>query len=177
LTKLIKPPRDLPNDVLYALENLQFSVPETGQQFRADPKARPFVIMTSNSEKNLPEPFLRRVTFYHIDFPDDETLLNILQAKTEGYSQEELHYFTRFFNELRTGRRARQLRKKPATAELIHWVDLLRRMDFPAAALSRELSAAERQQLESSLSVLAKNRDDLELLRRLLKEGQLRLND
>lgn len=177
IDEIDKAPRDLPNDVLYALENLRFDVPETGATFQADSETRPFVIMTSNSEKNLPEPFLRRVTFYHIDFPDAETLLHILQSKTEGYGEADLGYFTRFFNELRTGRKAKGLRKKPATAELIHWVDLLRRMDFPAAALSRNLTPEEAQKLASSLSVLAKNREDLDLLRRLLDGGQLRLND
>lgn len=177
IDEIDKAPRDLPNDVLYALENLRFDVPETGEAFRADAETRPFVIMTSNSEKNLPEPFLRRVTFYHIDFPDAETLLHILQSKTEGYDEQELGYFTRFFNELRTGRKAKGLRKKPATAELIHWVDLLRRMDFSAAALTRDLAPTEAANLGSSLSVLAKNREDLDLLRRLLADGQLRLND
>lgn len=176
IDEIDKAPRDLPNDVLYALENLSFTVPETGEAFKADANTRPFVIMTSNSEKNLPEPFLRRVTFYHIDFPDAKTLLHILQSKTEGYDETELGYFTRFFNELRTGRKAKGLRKKPATAELIHWVDLLRRMNFPAAAMARELSEEEEELLGSSLSVLAKNREDLNLLRRLLNDGQLQLN-
>ncbi|WP_020569755.1 AAA family ATPase [Neolewinella persica] len=177
IDEIDKAPRDLPNDVLYALENLRFEVPETGATFKAGSATRPFVIMTSNSEKNLPEPFLRRVTFFHIDFPNEETLLRILQSKTDGYSTADLGFFTRFFTELRTGRKTKQLRKKPATAELIHWVDLLNRMDFPAAALSRELQEDEARKLATSFSVLAKNREDLDLLQRLLNDGQLLLNN
>jgi MoxR-like ATPase len=38
------------------------------------------VIMTSNSEKNLPDAFLRRCVFYHIPFPDQEQLGKIAKS-------------------------------------------------------------------------------------------------
>jgi MoxR-like ATPase len=158
-----KAPRDLPNDVLYALEKLEFKVPEIDKTFMSDPATRPFVILTSNSEKNLPEPFLRRVTFYHIDFPDEKVLLQILQSKSSGYSAEELPAFVTVFNNIRTGRKTK-LKKNPATAELIHWVDLLYRMGFPAAALTGSISPADEEKLHISFSVLAKNKEDLDVL-------------
>lgn len=161
-----KAPRDLPNDVLYALEKLEFSVPEINKKFTAGDGNRPFVILTSNSEKNLPEPFLRRVTFYHIDFPGPETLLKILQQKSSGYSPAELPAFVTVFNNIRNGRKTK-LKKNPATAELLHWVDLLRRMSFPAAALTGKMSAADEEKLRVSFSVLAKNKEDLALLNRV----------
>ena len=163
IDEIDKAPRDLPNDVLAALEDLSFYVPEADRTYTADPAARPFVIMTSNSEKNLPEPFLRRVTFYHIEFPDRETLLRILQSKTDGYTPEQLEPLVQLFDHIRNGRKVK-LRKKPATAELIHWVDLLRRIDFDPVALAQP---AQQAQLQMSYSVLAKNKEDLDQLRRL----------
>lgn len=167
IDEIDKAPRDLPNDVLAALEELRFQVPEVGATYQASGEQRPFVIMTSNSEKNLPEPFLRRVAYYHIEFPDNATLLRILQSKTEGYGEAELRPLIALFDHIRNGRRTK-LRKNPATAELINWVDLLRRLDFEAKALqSGNLPEAERQKLEISYSVLAKNKEDLEQLRKL----------
>src|SRR5437870_4016251 len=55
-----KAPRDLPNDVLNELERMSFAVTETRRSFTADPRYRPILILTSNSEKNLPDAFLRR---------------------------------------------------------------------------------------------------------------------
>ena len=73
-----KAPRDLPNDVLNELENMQFTIKETGESFEAHESNRPIMILTSNSEKNLPDAFLRRVVYYHIPFPDKETLEKII---------------------------------------------------------------------------------------------------
>jgi len=42
--------------------------------------------MTSNSEKSLPEPFLRRCIFYHIPFPDPDQLMEIALRKISGLS-------------------------------------------------------------------------------------------
>lgn len=170
IDEIDKAPRDLPNDVLYALENLEFNVPEADRTFKADPAKRPFVIMTSNSEKNLPEPFLRRVAFYHINFPDDETLLRILQSKTEGYTAAQLQPLVKLFDAIRNGRKTK-LKKKPATAELLNWVDLLRRLDFKPEELTKGLTAGGKEKLAVSWSVLAKNKEDLDMLKALKVDG------
>ncbi|MFM7154793.1 MAG: MoxR family ATPase, partial [Bacteroidota bacterium] len=62
--------------------------------------------------------------------------------------------------------------KKPATAELIHWASLLQKMNFPTHKLNDpdNLDAAEKEQLVTSYSVLAKTRDDLAALKKALAE-------
>jgi MoxR-like ATPase len=167
LDEIDKAPRDLPNDVLAALENLRFEVPEIGKTYTAASDQQLIIIMTSNSEKNLPEAFLRRVTYYDIPFPDKETLLTILQSKTDGYSEEDLDHIIRHFDALRKGRKVK-MKKNPATAELLYWTQLLRQIDFPVAKLSAmdSLSPEERRQLHSSYSVLAKTREDLATLKK-----------
>ena len=60
-----------------------------------------------------------------------------------------------------------KLKKLPATAELIYWSMLLRKLQFDPALLApgKRLSAQDRQALQTSYSVLAKTREDLEALR------------
>ena len=62
-----KAPRDFPNDLLDEIDRMEFSVPELGETFTAT--HRPVVIITSNSERQLPDPFLRRCVFHEIEFP------------------------------------------------------------------------------------------------------------
>lgn len=169
LDELDKAPRDLPNNLLAALEKLTFSVPETGEPerftFAASPQNRPIIIMTSNSEKNLPDPFLRRVAFFDIKFPGADELLQILQTKLEGFERLDAPKVIGLFERIRKADFG-VLNKKPATAELLHWAAALlkldvdtRRLDHPTA-----LDAEQRRLLGYSLPVLAKTKNDLETL-------------
>ena len=55
---------------------MAFSIPETGITYTS--KYRPIVVITSNSERQLPDPFLRRCIFHHIEFPSADRLRGIL---------------------------------------------------------------------------------------------------
>ena len=165
IDEIDKAPRDFPNDILAELENLTFNVPEINKSYAAPKDQLPIIIMTSNSEKNLPDAFLRRVTFYHIPFPTTEQLLNILQLKFNGYKRNELLVLVEYFNWLRTEHKF-SLQKKPATAELIYWTQLLKELNFNVFKLKdlNTLTATEKKQLMFSFSVLAKTKEDLALL-------------
>ena len=173
LDELDKAPRDLPNDVLAALEDLKFDVPEIAKSFETTADNRPIIIMTSNSEKNLPDAFLRRVAYFHIEFPAAADLLRILQQKLDGYDSDsgkkQLDAIIAHFEMIR-GKDKVKLKKNPATAELIQWAALLRKMGFDSSKLSKlsDLNAEEKEQLSLSYSVLAKNKDDLRALQGLL---------
>lgn len=165
-----KAPRDLPNDVLAAIDKLEFQVPEIGKTYLAAAEYRPIIVLTSNSEKNLPDAFLRRVVYYHIPFPKATDLLEILHSKlggntenqASGYDQAALGPLVAHFEEIRE---SKQLRKNPATAELIQWVSLLHHLGFqPAMLEAGPLGADDRARLLKSYSVLAKNKDDLQVL-------------
>lgn len=170
LDEIDKAPRDLPNNLLAALEKLTFSVPETGDParftFAAQPENRPIIILTSNSEKNLPDPFLRRVAFFDIKFPGTAELLDILKTKLDGFQQLDADKVIGLFERIRHAEFG-VLNKKPATAELLHWAAALlqlgvdtRRLDDP-----RGLPAEQKKLLGFSLPVLAKTRNDLETLK------------
>lgn len=161
IDEIDKAPRDLPNDVLFAIEKLRFKIPELDKSYESIPNARPIIILTSNSEKNLPDAFLRRVIYFHIPFPSAEDLLKILNAKTEGISEADLNKAIEHFSHIRE----LKLKKSPATAELIFWVLLLQKIGFPMAKLDGTLSDAEKESLKLSYSVLAKNKEDLQSLK------------
>ncbi len=156
-----KAPRDFPNDLLAAIEKLSFKVPELNNEaYKTDPSVRPIIILTSNSEKNLPDAFLRRVIYFHIDFPDKAALTDILIKKT-GISQEKATALVSHFQKTRD----LGLKKKPATAEMLAWAVLLTSIGFPVEKLGGTLSADEKTQLHTSYSVLAKTQEDLKMLK------------
>jgi MoxR-like ATPase len=119
-----KAPRDFPNDILNELERFYFRVPELGSAtVSAQSDYRPIVIMTSNSEKSLPDAFLRRCVFYNIPFPDDVRLERIVISRLGERLQPGsplVRDAIAFIEVLRAEESA--LRKRPGTAELLNWI-------------------------------------------------------
>lgn len=161
IDEIDKAPRDLPNDVLFAIERLQFRIPELDRSYESIPNLRPIIVLTSNSEKNLPDAFLRRVIYYHIPFPTAEDLLTILNSKTAGIPASDLTKAVAHFTDIRD----MKLKKSPATAELIFWVLLLQNIGFPMSKIGGSLSDTEKETLRMTYSVLAKNKEDLTTLK------------
>ena len=166
IDEIDKAPRDMPNDVLNEIENMSFTVRETGRTFAANPDYRPIVILTSNSEKNLPEPFLRRCIFYHIAFPDKDRLKEIVGRRLRldsGFTDQMIENALRHFIEIR---KLGKLRKKPATAELLAWLRILEKKGIDVNDKSRA------EELSFTYSTLVKSKDDLELLRNAPSDRQ-----
>jgi MoxR-like ATPase len=145
IDEIDKAPRDFPNDVLTELEDLYFRIPELGDVvYRADPHLRPLVVLTSNSERDLPDAFLRRCVYYHIPFPNPQRLEEIVAQQLHDHpadsalSCEALALFQRL-RDPRSG-----LRKKPATAELLLWLLTLRHL-LGEGAETEGLRGAEQQ--------------------------------
>lgn len=119
-----KAPRDFPNDLLNELEQLYFKIPELGNiKVAAEPELQPIVVITSNSEKNLPDAFLRRCIYYHVPFPESDRLRKII-ASHLGINADVNNAFLQtaldLFYQLRAPENG--LRKRPATAELLGWI-------------------------------------------------------
>lgn len=160
IDEIDKAPRDLPNDILHEIDRMAFRVKETKDEFRNEggdsSPFRPIVIMTSNSEKHLPDAFLRRCVYYHIPFPEsDEDLTRILSGRLTLKRLDETHRK----NALQIFRDVRKLElsRKPATAELLNWMVRLDRE--PEAAV--HLATNNRGALAASYTLLVKNTDDL----------------
>jgi len=165
IDEIDKAPRDLPNDVLDAMDKLGFYVADVDKWHTTEPQHRPVIVLTSNSEKNLPDAFLRRVVYFHIEFPDPAKMMEIMGAKVAGLDAGQLRPVVDHFYAIR-GERNLKLNKYPATAELIQWAAYLQETGFPTAKLKNpdRLSEEERRALKTSYSVLAKTREDLAAL-------------
>ena len=142
IDEIDKAPRDVPNDILTEIEQMAFKIPEIARQGEASPefrlaaeqnRYRPIVIITSNSEKGLPDPFLRRCVYHHIEFPAYEhngderqvTISDVVAARLgERYEQSE----SRFVNDvikLFCHLRAQEAGYRPSLAELLNLLDYL----------------------------------------------------
>ena len=111
---------EFPNDLLRELDEMAFHIPELDETVRA--KQRPFTLITSNAEKELPDAFLRRCVFHYIQFPDREQMETIVRVHHPNLEQNLLDAaLERFFG----FRKQQSLRKRPSTSELIDWLSVL----------------------------------------------------
>lgn len=166
IDEIDKAPRDLPNDVLDAMDKLRFYIPEVDKWYETGPENRPVILLTSNSEKNLPDAFLRRVVYFHIDFPAPSTMLEIVASKVgDNLPPARLQAIVGHFYALRESRELK-LKKAPATAELIQWAYWLEETGFPVEKLKHtdRMSREEVKLLRTSYAILAKTREDLNAL-------------
>jgi MoxR-like ATPase len=150
---------EFPNDLLVELDRMEFFVYETGETIKA--KKRPIIIITSNNEKELPDAFLRRCFFHFINFPDRNTMREIVGVHYPNIANELVQEAMEVFFDVRS---IPGLKKKPSTSELIDWLKLLMADDIPDAILkNRDPSKA----IPPLYGALLKNEQDVHLLERL----------
>lgn len=87
IDEIDKAPRDFPNDLLRELDQWSFKIDELGEIGKPPPEpiavpasGRPIVVITSNSERPLPDAFLRRCVFHHIELTKP-MITKILQTR------------------------------------------------------------------------------------------------
>ena len=85
IDEIDKAPRDFPNDLLHELDKMEFTIIETGENVEAPRALTPIVFITSNSERRLPEAFLRRCVYHHIRF-DDRLAEKVLLSRRGEYA-------------------------------------------------------------------------------------------
>jgi MoxR-like ATPase len=151
---------EFPNDLLRELDRMDFFVYETRETVRA--KHRPVVVITSNSEKELPDAFLRRCFFHYIRFPDAATMTQIVDVHFPGLKRELLHEALASFFRVRE---TPGLKKKPTTSELLDWIKLLVSDDIAPEALR---SGDEKKLIPPLYGALLKNEQDVHLFEQLL---------
>jgi MoxR-like ATPase len=150
---------EFPNDLLVELDRMEFFVYETGETIKA--KHRPIIIITSNNEKELTDAFLRRCFFHFINFPNKETMKEIIAVHYPKIKKSLVQEAMEVFFELRE---IPGLKKKPSTSELIDWLKLLMADDIPDEILkNRDQTKA----IPPLYGALLKNEQDVQLLERL----------
>lgn len=134
---------DFPNDLLEVLDTFSFQIEDLpdeeeqmcrarhgfGKTIVSDRATQPIVVITSNREKRLPEPFLRRCIYVRLRFPEtDEELREIVRKNTklapEDFNDEILRAAIRAFGTVRA-MAVGSAQKPPSTGELIDWVKIL----------------------------------------------------
>ena len=141
---------EFPNDLLHELDAMRFTVDETGREIVA--RHRPFVLITSNAEKELPDAFLRRCIFHYIDFPDPDLMCDIVNVHHPKLDRQLLDQCLKRFYWLRE---QKSLKKRPSTGELIDWIGALVRAGVDPGGLQDEFPF---------LGVLIKKERDLRAL-------------
>ena len=150
---------EFPNDLLQELDRMEFFVYELKETVKA--AQRPVVVITSNNEKELPDAFLRRCFFHYINFPDRETMEEIIDVHHPGIKRDLVKEALDIFFDVR---KVPGMKKKPSTSELIDWLKLLMSDDIPAEILTnRDPSKA----IPPLYGALVKNEQDVHLLERL----------
>ncbi|MFY4717856.1 AAA family ATPase [Streptomyces sp. LaBMicrA B280] len=144
---------DLPNDLLNVLEEGQYQIPELVRAARLTPdgtarvpadgtgeavpvvrgqvrcRAFPFVVLTSNGEREFPPAFLRRCVTLRLRRPDDGHLADIVRAhlgEPDSYAQELIG---RFLDRTSAG--------DLATDQLLNAIYLARTSDLDTGSLDR----------------------------------------
>jgi MoxR-like ATPase len=138
---------EFPNDLLYELDQMSFDVVETGDHFSA--KHRPIVVITSNSEKELPDAFLRRCLFHYIDFPSPAMMEQIAQVHYPNLKHSLMSQIVARFYFIR---QKHELKKRPSTSELLDWIQAIVAGGISEQELSKRLPF---------LGVLLKTEDDI----------------
>ena len=118
---------DFPNDLLHELDQRSFTVQEAVPPFdiRAARGREPIIFITSNDEKELPAPFLRRCLFFYIEFPHEKRLREIISrhialSMDDNLLQKAVNSFLQLRQKIAHDKRHGG--KNVSTSELIDWV-------------------------------------------------------
>lgn len=135
---------------------MEFVIKETGKPKNTDRELRPIVFITSNSERRLPEPFLRRCVYHNIKLNRDLVLEAVKRKCAKAYPnmKDYLEIAVDRLWELRKKIR----RKKPSTGELMVWLNVISLQYKNPEKILKVRSLSELP----CLGVLVKDRNDLE---------------
>jgi MoxR-like ATPase len=104
--------------LLEVLSDFQISVPEIGT---LKAKHIPFVVLTSNSSREMSDALKRRCLHLHIDFPDAQRETEIVKLKVPGIDQKLTDDVIGLIQRIRK----LDLKKTPSISETLDWVKAL----------------------------------------------------
>jgi len=131
--------------LLEVLSDFQVTVPEIGT---LKAKHLPFVVLTSNSSREMSDALKRRCLHLYLDFPDPEREMAIIKLKAPGVGEklaEEVVQLLQRFRKL-------DLKKRPSISETLDWVKALTLLNI------KKLDEA---LVEETLSTLMKYEGDI----------------
>ena len=147
--------------LLEILSDFQVSVPELGT---IKAKHQPVVLLTSNNTRELSEALKRRCLYIHIDYPNQEAELQIINLKVPGLPPRLAQQTVELVQRLR----GLDLKKHPSVSETIDWA---------RALVELNVKHLDRATIDTTLSVLLKYETDINKARRAIgREDRGRVN-
>lgn len=141
--------------LLEFLGEFSVTIPEY-KTLKCHPTAKPIVILTSNSKRELSEALKRRCLYLYIDYPTEEMEATIIQAKAHVDAQ----FAQKVAKAVKNIREIPNLKQRPSVAEAITWAQTLL---INLGDLSFSLD--HQNQINLTLNTIAKNKLDLELIK------------
>ena len=132
--------------LLEILSDFQVTIPELGTVAAVH---RPYVVLTSNSTRELSEALKRRCLFLHIDYPEIEREKAIVMAKVPEVPEALAEQLVRVVRSLRN----LELKKSPSISETLDWARTLLALGYDT--LNSDIAI-------STLNVVLKYQADLD---------------
>jgi MoxR-like ATPase len=144
--------------LLEVLSDFQVTIPEIGTIKTEEP---PYVILTSNRNRELSDALRRRCLYLWVDYPGFEKEVRIVTRKVPGVNERLAREISRFMESLRTVR----LSKLPGVAETLDWAQAL--SSLHANHLDEEL-------VLETLGCVLKDPDDIKRVRKELASSGMK---
>ncbi len=141
--------------LLEVLSDWQVSIPEMGTIVATQP---PFVVLTSNNDRELSEALKRRCLYLYMDYPDAAREKAIVLERVPAIAETLAEQVVRLVRSIRE----LDLKKSPSISETLDWSRTL---------LALNIDTLDDETVRQTLPVLLKFRTDLERA-----AGHLRLN-
>ncbi len=141
IDEIDKAESDFANDLLLELDELRFEIPETGEEFQS-PTHKPIILITSNREKPLPEPFLRRCLYFYVPFPDPAHLKQIIQKRFENKAvkkKDVVKLAVEKFESIRNLLKQQPGSRPPGTSEFLEFLTTMIQEQKPMKEAKAEL--------------------------------------
>ncbi len=138
--------------LLELLSDFQVTIPELGTRQAVH---KPFVLLTSNSFRDMSDALKRRCLHLYIDYPGPETERQIVRQRIPGLPERLAAQMAAAMGRIR----ALDLKKKPSISETLDWAQAL---------ISLQMEDLSREAVLATLNVICKYREDAACVRREL---------
>ena len=136
--------------LLELLSDFQVTIPELGTRRAVHV---PFVVLTSNSFRDMSDALKRRCLHLYIDYPGPDTEAEIVRRRVPDLPGRLARQMVAALARIR----GLDLKKKPSIAETLDWA---------RALISLQLETLDREAVMATLNVICKYREDAERVRR-----------
>jgi len=114
---------ELMTGILDEIENLTFTIGETGTIVKGDKRNLRIVITTNTEDSDkIPPSFRRRSLYHYIDYPSRADMKQIIELNFPNIQKELLDYAISVFYQYHENN---EVEKKPSTPELLAWIRVL----------------------------------------------------